>query len=98
MSRLTISRQARQDLKEIFLYVARDKPAAAHRLRMALEGVFRVLARNPAMGEARSDLGPDIRVFSFGSYAVFFRATEANVVIARVVHGARDMGGLWFAD
>lgn len=82
----------------MFLYVARDKPAAAHRLRLAIEGVFRALARNPAMGEARPDLGPDIRVFSLGNYAVFFRAREARVVIARVVHGARDITGLWFPD
>jgi toxin ParE1/3/4 len=98
MSRISISRQARQDLKEILLYIARDKPAAAHRLRLALEGVFRALARNPAMGEARPDLGPDIRVFSLGSYAVFFRPRKGRLVIARVVHGARDIAGLWFPD
>ena len=98
MSRLSISRQARQDLKELFVYIARDKPIAAHRLRLALEGVFRTLARNPAMGEARPDLGREIRIFSLGSYAVFFRATKAAVVIARVVHGASDTTGLWFSE
>jgi toxin ParE1/3/4 len=98
MSRISISRRARQDLKDIFLYIARDRPAAAGRLRSALEGVFRALARNPAMGEARPDLGADIRVFSFGSYAVFFRSRRSRLVIARVVHGARDVGGLWFSD
>jgi len=94
MSRLSISRQARQDLKEIFSFIARDKPIAARRLRLALEGVFAALARNPAMGELRPDLGHDRRVFSFGSYVVFFRKTGARVVIARVVHGARDINGL----
>lgn len=91
MSRLSISRPARRDLKGIFLYVARDKPTAAHRLRLAMEGTFRVLARNPSMGEACRDLGPDIRRFSFGSYVVYFRKTRACVVIARVIHGGRNV-------
>jgi plasmid stabilization system protein ParE len=98
MSRLTVSRSARRDLKEIFVYVARDKPIAAHRLRLALERVFATLARNPAMGEARPDLGHDIRVFSFGSYAVCFRARKARVVIARVIPGARDITALSFSE
>jgi toxin ParE1/3/4 len=98
MSRFSISRQARQDLKEILVYVARDKPIAARRLRLALERVFAALARNQAMGEARPDLCQDIRVFSFGSYAVFFRRTKARVVIARVIHGARDITGRWFSE
>ncbi|MGA2033462.1 MAG: type II toxin-antitoxin system RelE/ParE family toxin [Thermoguttaceae bacterium] len=94
MNRLSVSRPARRDLKEILVYVARDKPVAARRLRSALEGVFRVLATNPSIGEARPDLGRGIRVFSFGSYAVYFRKTRASVVIARVIHGARDVTGL----
>jgi plasmid stabilization system protein ParE len=96
MNRLSISRQARQDLKDIFVYVARDKPEAAKRLRLALGRVFRTLARNPLMGEARPDLGRDVRVFSFGSYGVFFRAGGGGVAIARVLHGARDVTGPWF--
>jgi toxin ParE1/3/4 len=94
MNRLSISRPARQDLKEILLYVARDKPVAAHRLRLALERVFRVLARNPSIGEARPELGDGIRVFSFGSYGVYFRRSRASVVIARVIHGAREVTDL----
>ena len=86
MSRLSISRPARQDLKEILAYVARDWPTAAHRLRSALEGVFRVLAGNPSMGEARPDLGHGIRVFSFGNYAVYFHEMRGRVVIARIIH------------
>ena len=50
------------------------------------------------MGEARPDLGRDIRAFLLGSYAVFFRATKAAVVIARVMHGARDTTGLWLSE
>jgi toxin ParE1/3/4 len=98
MNRLVVSREARQDLSEILLYVARDRPAAAHRLRLALERVFRSLVRNSAMGEARPDLGTDIRVFSFGNYGIYFRATQSGVAIARVIHGTRDVGPSWFGS
>ena len=46
------------------------------------------------MGEARPDLGYGVRVFSFGNYAVYFRKTGARLVIARVVHGARNVNEL----
>jgi len=36
-------------------------------------------------------MGDGIRIFSFGNYAVYFRKTHGIVVIARVVHGARDV-------
>ena len=88
MSRLVISPQARQDLKEIYRYIARDRPAAASRFRQALEAAFAALARNPSMGEARPDFGTDVRVFTVGSYVIVFRTAKASTAIARVFHGA----------
>jgi len=98
MSRFSIARPARQDLKEIHRYVARDKPGAARRLRQTLEGTFRLLARNPMIGEARPDLGDDVRMFSVGSYVIFFRPAKSGIVIVRVIHGARNVASLWRPD
>jgi len=98
MSRFRISRQARQDLKEIYRYIARDKPTAAYRLRQTFEATFAALARNPFMGEARPDFGQDVRVFGVGSYVVFFRPAPAGIVLARVIHGARDILALWRSE
>jgi toxin ParE1/3/4 len=95
MRRLKVSRQARQDLKEIVRFVAQDKPAAAHRLRESLEVAFRLLAREPMTGEACRDLGTDVRMFSVANYVIFFRSSETGVVIARVIHGRRDASTLW---
>jgi toxin ParE1/3/4 len=94
MRRLEVSRQARQDLKEIVRCVARDKPAATHRLREDLEVAFRLLAWEPLMGEERRDLGTDVRMFSVSNYVIFFRASESGVEIARVIHGGRDASTL----
>ncbi len=72
MRRLKVSRQARQDLKEIVRYVARDKPAPAHRLRESLEVAFGLLAREPLIGEAREDLGTDVRMFPVANCVILF--------------------------
>ncbi len=95
MRRLKVSRQAREDLKDIVRYVGRDKPAAAHRLRETLEDAFGLLAHEPLVGEARQDIGTDVRMFSVASYVIFFRASESEAVIARVIHGGRDASKSW---
>ena len=56
MSRFNLSRRARQDLKDIYCFIARDRPMAARRFRETLENTFGMLARNPRTGEARPDL------------------------------------------
>jgi plasmid stabilization system protein ParE len=46
------------------------------------------------MGEARPELGEDIRSFhigSLGSHAVFYRPLADGIVILTVVHTARDL-------
>ena len=40
MNRLSVSLEARADLREIWKYVARDNPSAANSLRSRLQDVF----------------------------------------------------------
>ena len=95
MSRYSISRQARRELKEIWQYIADDSPAAADRLLETFEEKLRFLESQPFAGERRPDLGdPEYRVFSAGSYVIFYRLHGRKVMISHVRHGARDWGGL----
>jgi plasmid stabilization system protein ParE len=55
---------------------------------------FRFLAANPLAGELRTDIGPTVRLFSVGSYMIVYRPDKQAVVIAHVVHGARDPNAL----
>jgi toxin ParE1/3/4 len=98
MSRYTVSPQARRDLREITRYIAQDKPFAAVRLRDLLHREFRLLATNPRMGEALPDLGPDLRMFCVGNYVILFRPKQSGIAVARVIHGARDLGALVGGD
>ncbi len=72
MSRYLVSPKAREDLKDIYRYVARDKPTAAKKLQRAFYESFRMLARQPFIGQACPNLRADLRAFSIGNYVIFY--------------------------
>jgi len=95
MAGYIVSDLAIDDLAEIRHYVAQDKPAAANRLIAAFFQRFILLGEQPLLGAARPEFaGGDLRVFPVGAYAIFYRVAAGNVEIARVLHGARDLGPL----
>lgn len=53
-----------------------------------------MLARQPEIGEPRSEIRPHLRSFPVGNYVIFYKLVDARVVVVRVLHGARDLGGL----
>jgi toxin ParE1/3/4 len=81
----------RDDLIEIWLYIAQDNPAAADRVLDKLEQKFSILAANPRIGRLRSDIGPDVRSFAVGNYIVLYRERTGGIEIGRVIHGKRDL-------
>jgi plasmid stabilization system protein ParE len=94
MTRYRLQRTARQDLRDIYRYVALDNPPAAARLLGRFYDHFRFLAANPLAGELRTDIGPTVPLFSVGNYVIVYRPDKQGVVIAHVVHGARDLNAL----
>jgi toxin ParE1/3/4 len=44
----------------------------------------------PLSGPARDQLAKGLRVGFSGNYAVYYRPIETELVIVRVLHGARD--------
>ncbi len=95
MSRYHISDRARTDLDEIWGFIAQDNPQAADRLIEVLVRKFRVLARSPEIGILRSELASSLRSFPVGNYLIFYRPFDQGIEIARVLHGARDLPGLF---
>ena len=45
----------------------------------------------PFMGSRREHLGAGLRVTFHSPYAIYYLLTETEVVIVRVLHGARDV-------
>ena len=44
----------------------------------------------PGMGTARPEVDLTLRLFPVGNYLIFYRHTEFDVEIVRVLHGARN--------
>lgn len=95
MSRFRLSPRAKTDLAEIRRYIAQDNPPAADHFVGEFFDLFFLLARNPEIGQKRSELRPNLCSISHGNYVVFFYSMREEVEIAGVVHGARDVDALF---
>ena len=87
MPRLRYSDVAKDDLKEIARFIAKDKPQAARAWVAKLRQHCRMLVKNPEVGDDRSDLGVGIRSTYVGGSIAFFRQRETTLEIARVRRG-----------
>jgi toxin ParE1/3/4 len=94
MPKLRFSRDARDDLKELAEFIARDKPMAARRWVKRVKEKCHLLARNPKLGDPREDLGANVRCSYVGSYVIFFRHVGDHLDISRVIRGDRDIKSL----
>ena len=103
MSRRIIRRpRARQDLIDLALYIGRRDPTAAERLLNAVERSERMLVDMPGIGSTR-DYGPieGMRMWpvpGFRKHLIFYRPIDDGIEVIRVLHGARDIAGLFDDD
>jgi toxin ParE1/3/4 len=97
MSRFTLARGVRADLRGIWRHIAIENhsPDAADRLIDRITDVFALLAREPLLGEARDDLAPGIRAFVVGSYLAIYRPAKNGVQVTQVVPAARDIAAVF---
>ncbi len=95
MNTYTISPEARDDLSEIFAYIATNNPDAALAQILRFESLFDLLVQQPKAGRLHHELSPSLRGLVEGRYIIFYRETATGVDIARVLHGARDIPSLF---
>ena len=93
--------KARQDLVDIFRYYAREAGSrVAQRFFLQVEATFTRLARMPGIGTSHKHDHPalaGVRYFPvsrFRKYIVFYRLVDEGIEIIRILHGARDIGGI----
>jgi toxin ParE1/3/4 len=95
MAKTIYAPAARDDLRDIVEFIARDKPRAARRWLSGLRAKCRLLVQHPGMGERRPEfLSGECRSFSFGNYLIFFRPVPRGIEVVRVVRGDRDVRSL----
>lgn len=99
--RIEIRPLAYVDLAEISAYIARDNLSAARRFLVSAERDFAWLAKHPDAGNPcgfEHPLVADLQCWGirkFKNYLVLYRAINRGIEVVRVIHGARDIAGLF---
>jgi len=95
--RVVFSQQAKDGLREIALFIARDNKARA----LSFVGELRAKAQDIGRMPRAFPLVPryehhGIRRRPHGSYLIFYRVEDDRVSIVHILHGARDYEALLF--
>ena len=91
MRRITRTALADQDFHDIVDYLSERSEPAADRFTAELADQLRLLAGQPRMGRPRDDLKAGVRSAEVGRYVVFYRFTDDELVVLRIIHGSRDI-------
>ena len=94
MPRLVRSARAKEDLIELWSYIAADNPTAADHVLDTINENLRKLAGNPRLGPARPDIAEGLRLFPIRRYVILYRELPDGIEVVRVVHGMRRLSGL----
>ncbi len=91
---LILAQQAKDDLIEIWLYIAADSPSAADIFIDYLYEQAKKLCSNSELGRKRDELIAGIRSLPVKKYLIFYRINKDNIEIVRVLSGYRDIDTL----
>ena len=83
------SPEARQDLREIHLYLAAENPQAARALQNRIKQAVRLLCDNPRIGRPGRVPGTRELLISGTSYIVPYQIGTKRLDLLRVYHMAR---------
>jgi toxin ParE1/3/4 len=98
MKRYILSTLARQDLKAIKDYIARDSLDRAEHFVKRIAERFQTLAQFPDMGRRYDVLAKNLRGFPVGNYIIFYRPINKGISVERILSGYRDLESLFPAD
>src|SRR5438067_13146720 len=91
MKGLILTPRAKQDVNDIWDYIADDNIEAADRVLDALETTMVKLAKNPGIGHWREELADKRhRFFQVYSYPIVYRHETQPLQAIRVVNAATD--------
>lgn len=95
MTAFDFSELAESDVSDIWACIASDNIQAADQFLSELEETCQMLAKHPQAGRARPDIDPNVRSFAIGEYLVFYTKRRNRFIVARVLHGRRDIAHLF---
>jgi addiction module RelE/StbE family toxin len=93
--RVVLSDEAKADLREIALFIARDSKARARSFVRELQAKAHDVANMPrAFPLVPRYEHHGIRRRPFRDYLIFYRIEDSRIAIVRILHGARDYEAL----
>jgi len=93
MAHIVRSKPARNDLRDIWLYVAQESVDAADRLLDRIDRTVQMLSESPALGERQDRIRQGLRRFVVGNHLIFYEPIADGIRVVRVLHGARRWEG-----
>lgn len=92
MGTVRFTRRAREDLFDIWLYVARQKSeAVADRVYDRIEETCQLLREHHQIGPARPEIAEDARALVIVRWLALYRLVDDGVQVVRVVDGSCDL-------
>ena len=98
MTKVSYTRLAREDLLDIWTYIAPRNPDAADRVFDLLEARCSSLRDYPQSGPGRPEIADDARALVVERWIVLYRLTGDGVQVVRIVDGARDLSKLKWTE
>ncbi len=90
-----LTEDTRQDLKEIWIYIAEFSPNSADKKLREFKEKFQLVASNPKIGRSHDNLIINLRSFPHKDHIIFYFQVENGVEIYRILHGARNIEDLF---
>jgi toxin ParE1/3/4 len=87
--------QAEIDLEEIGDFIALDNAKRAVSFIREISQHCEKIADGPLRYVARPDLGDAVRICAHGNYLVVFEPFDQGTLILRILHGVRDLPGIF---
>ena len=94
MAEFVLTRSAREDLDELWTFVAAANIDAANRLLTEIEAAIQHLTEMPRLGHRRPDLTvEDVRLWPVASHLIVYREVDP-LLIVRVLSRYRDIASI----
>lgn len=91
MAKVFRTKQAVQDLDDIWFHIAQDSVSAADRWIDVLLDKAQSLAEDPLIGRSRAEVLPDVRSLPVKAYMLYYRPIAGGIELVRVLHSSRDI-------
>ena len=93
MGNYTLSRKADADIEAIAEESLRQWGLTrAEKYILGLHETFRMLMEFPDLGRDAGDIRPGYRRIETASHSIFYRKSDAGVLIVRILHQSMDFG------